>query len=42
MDWAFPTSFPTSIRHNTPGDLHSILTIIRTICARGWHITWPR
>ena len=30
MGWAFPTTFLTVMRHNTPGDLHSILTIIRT------------
>ena len=42
MDWAFPTLLLTVVRHVTPGDLHSILTIIRIICPRGWHIIWPR
>ena len=47
MDWAFPTLFPTGIRHIAPYDLHSTLTIIRTMRAststppgRAGHTIW--
>ena len=47
MGWAFPTTFLTVMRHNTPYDLHSTLTIIRTMRAststppgRAGHTIW--
>ena len=33
MGWAFPTTFLTVMRHIAPYDLHSTLTIIRTMRA---------
>jgi hypothetical protein len=47
MDWAFPTLLLTVMRHITRVDLHSILTIIRTMRAstrtppgRAGHTIW--
>ncbi len=48
MGWVFPTMFLTVMRHITPNDLHSVLTIIRTMRAststppgRAGYTIWP-